>query len=553
VSSQPETLSSAGIVRRSISLERFPWIRRLVSTYAEDFASVAPLFAGDPASPAAWRDTIARVQRAPRDRTRLAEMLGVQLTARGAPAEALAAAAALTDPRAVAIVTGQQAGLFGGPLYTLLKAVTAIQLARKVREEHGVPAVPVFWVDGEDHDWEEVRTADVLDADFAQQRVTLGDLAGAGSLPVARLRLDDRVAGTLDELRGALAATEFTPEVFAALARHYRPGAAVGTAFAGWLDELLGRHGVVVFEADDPAAKPLAGDVFTREISQPGLTSRLARDAGAAMAALGHAPQVAPAEDAVALFYLGETGRVPIRRKGADFLVGERAWPAADLQAEAARHPDRFSPNVLLRPVVQDRLFPNICYVSGPSELAYLAQLKGIYGAFGVEAPLLYSRASATLVDSGAMRFLDRHDLPFEDLHTPDESALNRLLESQLPATLEQAMSRMDEDVASGAERLAPIVAQIDPTLAGAVETTRERMQTALKTLQAKIVQASKRKDETLRRQFERTRVLAFPGGVPQERALCIVFFANRYGHALADRLIDGLPLDTTAHYLLAL
>jgi len=512
---------------------------------------VSSLFAGNPAEPAAWTDAIARVQRSTRDRAALTGVLSAQLERRQAPDAARAAAARLADAATVAVVTGQQAGLFGGPLYTLLKAITAIQLARQVSATHGVEAVPIFWVEAEDHDWDEVRTARVLDADMGLREITLADLDGAGVKPVASLELDDRINEALAALEMALPPTEFTSELLARLRTHYRPGQRMGTAFAGWMDDLLGRYGMVVFEAADPAAKPLVAKLFARELHAPCRTTRFARDTGDAMRALGHEPQVQPADDGVALFYLGDGGRQSIKRHDADYLVGDHARPQADVQQEAAEHPERFSPNVLLRPIVQDSLFPTICYVAGPSELAYQAQLGAIYRDFGVEVPLLYSRANATLLDSAALRFLDKYDVPFEALQPHDESALNRLLESQLPVGVEDALHAASEETRSRLEILKGMMPSIDPTLTGATDTTIERIQDTLKTLHSKIIHASKRKHETLRRQFTRTQALAFPEGHPQERIVDIAFFVNRYGQALCDRLIDGLPLETGTHYVL--
>ncbi|MFI5177078.1 MAG: bacillithiol biosynthesis cysteine-adding enzyme BshC [Vicinamibacterales bacterium] len=551
--SPSETRHVSGAVREAVDLSRLPWIRPLVKAYADDYASVASLFAGNPADSTAWRQTIERVQRARRDRAALAALVGRQLDARNAPTAARQAAATLADPAAVAIVTGQQAGLFGGPLYTLLKAVTAIQLARRVREEHGVPAVPVFWVDAEDHDWEEVRTASVLDANFSPADITLADVPGAGTQPVASLILTETATDAVRSIEAVLARTEFTAEVVGALGRRYRPGAGMATSFAGWIDDLLGAQGLVVFEAADPAAKPLVSEVFVHELTHPCRTTNLAREAGAAMARLGHAPQVEPADDAVALFYLDAEGRRAIRYRDREFVIGETTRPAEALRAEAESHPERFSPNVLLRPLVQDRLFPTICYVSGPSELAYQAQLGGVYREFGVEAPLLYSRATATLLDSAAVRFLDRHHLPLEALHAQDESALNRLLESQLPPTVERALDDTDRQMAERSRALRQAVVGIDPTLGGAVDTTLERMRETLKSLHTKIIQATKRKDDTLRRQFQRTRALTFPAGHPQERTLGVTFFLNRYGLALGERLLEVLPLETDKHYILTL
>ncbi len=534
-------------------MRRLSWIRPLVAAHATDFSTVAELFAGDPASPADWSRTIGRVAAAPRDRAALVRLVSAQLDRRGAPAEARAAAARLKEPAAVAVVTGQQAGLFGGPLYSLLKAITAIQLARRVEREHQAPAVAVFWVDSEDHDWDEVRTATVLDGQLAPVSVSVGDLPGAGHRPVAAITFDESIHTGLRELADALAASEFTPEVAAVLARHYQAGAGVAAAFARLLDELLGPHGLVVFDGADPQAKPLVRDLFVGALDRPGEAARLARQAGDRMARLGHAPQVEPAEDTVALFYLDGAGRRAIRRLGADFAVGDDTRPAGSLRAEARDHPERFSPNVLLRPIVQDRLFPTICYVAGPSELAYQAQLLPVYEAFGVEAPLLYSRASVTLADSAAVKFLDRSQVPFEALHARDDSVLNRLLEAQLPPGLERAFEDTGRLIDERAAVLAAAVTAVDPTLAGAADTTRERMRETLASLHGKLIQAAKRRDDTLRRQFTRTRALLFPDGHPQERVISLPFFLNRYGVGVADRLLEVLPIDTSQHYVLQL
>jgi uncharacterized protein YllA (UPF0747 family) len=271
------------------------------------------------------------------------------------------------------------------------------------------------------------------------------------------------------------------------------------------------------------------------------------------MAALGHAAQVEVGEDMVALFYLDEQGRRPVKRRGPDFAIGDRTVSPAALQAEAAAHPERFGPNVLLRPLVQDRLFPTACFVAGPAELAYQAQLGEVYRAFGVEPPLLYSRASATLADAAAIRFLERSQIPFEAFQAQDDSALNRLLQSQLPAEIERAIAEATAAIDGPLRHLSVAVQDVDPTLTGAVNTTQSRMRETLATLHGKIIQAAKRKDESVRRQFLRTRGLLFPDGQPQERAVSLPYFLNRYGLSLPDRLLDTLPLDTGPHYVLQL
>ena len=539
------------LVIDAIDLRRLPWIRPLVAAYLNDFPSVSELFAGNPADPAVWSSTIARVSSAPRPRAAVAAALARQLEQRQAPVEARAAAAALAADRTVAVVTGQQAGIFGGPVYTLLKAITALQLARQVQARHSTPAVAVFWVDAEDHDWEEIRSARVLDEELALRHVRAADVDGAGTRPAGALHFDANVEHAIRDLESSLPSSEFKTDVLAAIRRRFCPGAGVATAFAGFLDDLLGRHGLVVFESSDPQVKPLVAELFKHELDNPGITGRLARGAAGVMSRLGHQPQVEPPEDGVALLYMDDQGRRPIKRRDNVFVIGDQEHRADDLRAEAAAHSERFSPSVLLRPLVQDRLFPTVCYVAGPSEIAYQAQLGGVYREFGVEPPLLYPRASATMVDSSGARFFEKSGVPLEALQPQDESALNRLLESQLPPAIEQTFEDTVRDVAARAAQLKTAIVTVDPTLSGAVDSTLDKIRDTLKTLQGKIVQASKRKDETLRRQFNKTRALTFPDGQPQERILCTTYFMNKYGPALTDRLLEVLPIDSSKHYIL--
>jgi bacillithiol biosynthesis cysteine-adding enzyme BshC len=321
-------------------------------------------------------------------------------------------------------------------------------------------------------------------------------------------------------------------------------------AFGRWLESVLGRRGLIVFDASDPAAKPLAAGVFAREIERAGETARLAAEAGAAMEARGYTAQVTPQLDTVALFHLNG-GRQPIRIHGNALQVGERAEPKDALLERVRRAPSEFSPNVLLRPIVQDTVFPTVCYVAGPNELAYLGQLRGIYAAFGVPMPLMYQRGTATLLDSNAARFLLRHDLPLEQLQAQDEGALNQLLEAQLPPGVDAALHDVTTLLQERMEQLATSLAQIDATLDGAARSALGRMQDDLKKLHGKIIQAAKRKDDTLRRQFHHVQAQAFPNGHPQERMVGFVQFLNKYGPGLIDRLIEELPTDMGIHWVI--
>ena len=548
----PQTDLATTTTSFPIDIRRFPWIKRLAADYAFEYERVADFFAGNPSDQSAWRDAIARAQRHPRRRNAIADLVLAQQRARAAPSDALAAAARLRDPQTVAIVTGQQAGLFGGPLFTLLKALTAIRLAERTAAEHRVSTVAVFWIDAEDHDWDEVKACGVLDAELNLVRIALGNPAAAGEGPVAGVRLDDSVNAASATLASTLQATEFSPPLLEALRRAYKPGAGMAEAFGQWLESLLGPRGLVVFDSSDPAAKPLVSAVFAREIEHAGATSRLAAAAGAELTARGYHAQVTPQDGHAALFHLDGT-RASIRVGDGRWLVGQSAGTTEAMLQRVRTTPAEFSPNVLLRPVVQDTLFPTVCYVTGPNELGYLAQLRNIYAAFGVPMPLRQQRASATILDANAMRFLVRHELSLESLRAQDEGELNRLLKAQIPPAVDASLEEAARAIAERMEALAQAVSELDATLDTATRSTLGRMQDNLRKLQGKIIQAVKRKDETLRRQFKHAQAQAFPGGHSQERDVGFVYFLNKYGGGLVDRLCEELPLDQGRHWVVTI
>jgi bacillithiol synthase len=551
-SAEPFAPADGPSVRIPIDVRRFPWIRRLAADYAFDFRSVAPFFSGDPADRSAWTDAIARTQAHERRRDAIASVIAAQQERRQAPPPARDAARLLADARTVAIVTGQQAGLFGGPLFTMLKALTALKLAEQVSRDHGIPAVAIFWIDAEDHDWEEVRSCTVFDEELAPRTVSLPARPGAEPSPVATVRLDATVSDALADLERILPDNGFRTALLAGLRRAYGPGVGMADAFGRWLEEVLGARGLVVYDSSDAASKPLVSQVFARELSMPGQTAKLAALAGSDLTARGYHAQVHAQDDSLALFHL-DGGRRAIRQQDGRFVVGDEQFATSALVEQATAHPSGFSPNVLLRPVVQDTIFPTICYVAGPNELAYLGQLRGVYEHFGVPMPLFYPRASATILDSAAVRFLTKYKLPLEALQAQDEAALNELLKAQIPQVVEDSFGDAAQTIESQMGRLVQTIPALDPTLEGAARSTLERMQRDLQTLHGKMIQAAKRRDETLRRQFMHARALAFPGGHAQERTIGFVSFLNQYGPALVDRLDEELPVDLGHHWIVTI
>ena len=481
-------------------------------------------------------------------------MLAAQQARRGAPPEAVDAAAALADPATVAVVTGQQAGLFGGPLFTLLKAITAVATAARLEREHGVRAVAVFWIEAEDHDWDEVRTAAVFDAEFVRRAVEAATPDGAGTAHdrVTRLAAGDRRHG-----RGAVrrAAADRVHAVAAGRARaRVPPGLSAGgvvrtTARAGARPARPGRLRRVRSggqaagggplrhaSSSTPAAARSSPPVRARSSSPAATTCRSRRTPGAA-----------------ALFDL-DGGRHPIRKDGDAFVVGDDGRVTAEALLERARQrPETFSPNVLLRPLVQDTLFPTACYVAGPNELAYLAQLRGVYEAFGDPDA---AGAAAGERDAGRC---GRPALPrratrcrSRTLQAQDERALNALLKSLLPDEVEQSLASARAAIAEHMQAVIAAMPLVDPTLEGRARSALGKMEHELEGLGGKVLQAAKRRDETLRRQFTHAQAQAFPDGEPQERAIGCVSLPEPLRTGAGDPAARGDPVDGGQHWVVA-
>ena len=534
-------------------------MRRFAADYAYRFDDLAPFFAGNPALPDAWTSVIDRTTAHPRDREAMASLIEAQQRRREAPAAgdrghcpASAIRAAWPSSRA------SRPDVFGGPLYTLLKALTAIRVAAEVAREHGVPTVAVFWIDSEDHDWEEVASTTVLDAEFAPRSFTLPAPAGAGHVPVAHLRLDDSITRSRSTRCGAtLPPTEFTDELLEqSLAVAYAPGTRRLRRLRPLAGNRLGPLGLVVYDCADPAAKPLVADVFARGAAAPRPDLRAGgrgrRGAGAAGLSTR---RWRPTSTPTALFHLADgrqahqdlepTGSSSADRSvAADALVDGSRGPPRAVQPEraaAAARPGHALPDGRLR------LRAERTGVPGPTAWG----VRGLRHPDAARGAARARHAARPRRRRGSWRGTPCRSTA---LQARDESTLNRLLEAQLPPSVEAAFQDAQQcRRRRRCPRWSPAVGLIDPTLEGAAKSTLGKLEHELRTLHGKMIHAAKKRDETLRRQFMRARALAFPDGHLQERTLGFVYFLNRYGPSLIDVLATELPDDRGHHWLLTL
>lgn len=519
--------------------------------YLAGAASVAPFFEGGHWDLAAIAQAAERTAAYPHPRREMAESLVRQQLARGAAAAA-ERAATLRDEKAVAVVTGQQAVLFGGPLYVLYKALAAMRLAAALQAQRHAPVVPIFWVAANDHDFAEIREASVLDAAGRLRTLRYAPRDEPHGLPASSILLDDTITKLLEEFAEALPAGAHREALLARLAACYRPGASMSEAFGALLSSLL--PGLVVLDPTDPAVKSLMIPILKRELGEGSPTSRLAAPVGQALVAAGYHQQFPVREGFLNAFVEMEGQRRALALSEQEIEVRSlsRRISIADALAALEADPSSWSPGALLRPLIQDHLLPTAAYVGGPAEIAYHAQIGPSYAHFGIPRPVAFPRPGVTLVESSQARALEAEGLALTDLRADPEALLARWAREANPG-IEPAFARARETIAREMEAIGEALGALDPTLRAAADSAKGRTLHQVGGLEEKAMRALKKRDLVRTERLRRTRDALFPGGAPQERALGLVGLVARHGEAVISELRERIDPWAKGHQVIAL
>jgi bacillithiol biosynthesis cysteine-adding enzyme BshC len=513
-----------------------PHTTRLFSDYLYRFDRVERFYAHNPHDPESFRRAASALEFPAGRRAALVAALAAQNPV-GEPLERLA------REGTVAVITGQQVGLFSGPCYTIYKALTAARLARQLTAS-GVPAVPVFWLATEDHDFEEVNHCWVFDA--RSQPVKLA-LAGGNSArrPVGGIAID---RAPLDELRRAIGDLPFGEEVAALVEAAYAPGRTMGEAFAALVGRVLESEGLLFFDPMHPASRQLAAPMLAETVRNGADLSRALLERERELTAAGYHAQV-HFEAQTSLVFLLENGkRLALRRDGQQYAADGRRFSAADLAARA----EHLSPNALLRPVVQDSMFPTVAYVGGPAELAYFAQSQVLYQQLAAERmPVAVSRQGATLVDARAAKLLDRYGLAVPDVFAPVETVREKLARKLVPGNVSGALEAVRAETAAPFDRLAGALAAFDPTLAEAFARSRRKIEYQLAKTGRKAEREALRRDERAASEAAYLSGLLYPEKHLQERLYSIVPFLARHGMDLISTIGEQLAPECCDHRVL--
>ncbi len=532
-----------------LRLSELPHTSRLFADFADDWNRVAGFYAHAPTL-AGIREAAKKVSLDAAVRRQVADVLTEQNRTIGADAAALRNLQRL-ESGAMAVVTGQQVGLFGGPAFSFYKALTTVALARQLTEA-GLETVPVFWLATEDHDFAEINHTDLLAVDGALHRVALQQPPGTSGQGVGQIVLGDGIAAVVGEAAAACAGSD-GEEVAAALAIAYRPGERLGRAFAELMARLLAGRGLIFLDPADARLHRLSSPVF-RGASE--LCAELSGDLqtrAMQLAKAGYHAQVKVTERSTLLFLEEDGRRHPLRRRGEEFHTAARSFSAPEVLALLQSQPELFSANVLLRPVMQDALLPTAAYVAGPAEVAYFAQCEVVYKRLGRPMPAVIPRAGFTLVEPLQQRLLKKYGLSVSDLFAGRQRVQGSMAGKSLPRELGHRFRTLGRRLEASLARLQSPLGQLDPTLRGALETAGRKMNYQLRKLRGKAARAENVRTGALARHVRILLDSLYPHNSLQERTMSLLPLLARHGMPLLDELEKQIRPENPQHHLLFL
>ena len=454
---------------------------------------------------------------------------------------------------AAAVVTGQQVGLFGGPMFAIYKALTAVKLAEEATAA-GVEAVPVFWLATYDHDLAEVNHVSIPGPDGVLQVLTTPshDVPGA---PVSAVRLGDEIVPLVEQaakLLGDSEAARFLRDC-------YRPGESLGTAFARLYARIFGEWGVIVLDASDGELDRVAEPMFRAAIERADELDAALLARGKALEAAGYHQQVKVNPSSVLLFTIRQGARTPIHRRGeggtSEFIIGADAaaekLSQAELISRIGSSPEQFSPNVLLRPIIQDYLLPTLAYTGGAAEAAYFAQAGAVYEALLGRVTPIVPRFSATIVEPKMQRLIERHGISVPDVFNGPDALRRHLAENGLPRDLQAAFDTARKSLDSHLSNIKENLVKLDRTLVDAAETARSKIEHQLERLHTQAARAEAQKSELVARHAIILSQALYPDKGLQERGVGGIYFLARYGPEFLRQLHDAIQSDCHDHQIL--
>ena len=531
----------------SIDFNQLPF-SKLFQTYIQNFQKVTNFYNGNPLNEEEIGSYYKKFQ-FKGDREKIVELIKQFNEPYDLDGRALQNIEKLKDENTVTIVTGQQLGVYGGPLYTIYKAMTAIAWARKLEEKTGKNVVPVFWMADEDHDYEEIAAVNFPNRNAVnfpnRNEVHTCILSGFDNnkKPVSDLVIPENFKSFRDEIKENLRETDFSAELWNMLDECYQPGITFRKAFGTLISRIFSKHGMILAGSNDKKIKDYLADTIVRSIEN---ASEIGERLNQKSESLANEFHQQAQTDSSLLFLMEEDRRNRISFESGKWNnSGNHEWSSEELLQLVEKQPDRFSPNVFLRPILQDKLLPNAAYVAGPGELAYYGQMKGLYKIFDLEMPFIIPRLSATLIESSITRVMKELPFQFSDYNQRIEDLESHYVEQANIMDVNAFFNEWKKEVAKLSEQKSEEIKEIDPTLKGAAEKATSSYYHTLDALKGKVFRAIKQQNDIQLKRIRKIHMNLFPERELQERKVSFIYYMNKYGLDIWDQILENLENET--------
>lgn len=459
----------------------------------------------------------------------------------------------LSDKKTLAIVTGQQLGIIGGPLYTFYKIITTIKLSRFLSERYDdYNFVSVFWLEADDHDFNEVRSIKIIDDGNSLLTIGYKEEIAEDDLKqsVGLINLDGSINEFFGKLNSSIKETEFKSVIFDRLKNFYKEGKSFKEAFRDLVFNYFDEYGLLIFDPQDSEVKNLLKPVFKKEITDFRIHTEQLVQVSATLEELYHAQvKVKP----VNLFLRVDEGRYSIEPVENEYRLRRKrkSFTQEQLLELLENEPDKFSPNVLLRPICQDYLLPTAFYVAGPSEISYFAQIKPLYELYNIAQPMIYPRSSATILESSIANSLEKYSVKINDIFIDVENIKKKIISSVEESSVDEMFNGISNQLEATFDQLKEKLLDVDKTIADSSNRYRDKILGTVNELKSKAEKAQQKKYEVTLRQIDRAAVHLFPNSNLQEREINFIYFANKYGEEFLNKIFDELQINKFEHQII--
>jgi bacillithiol synthase len=533
-----QMVESPNVETECLPFSSIPHTTRLFDDYLHQFDRVKQFYARAPLSQDWWTDETKKINYPAERRQAVAAILERQNREFGAGEKTLANIERLRQG-AAAVVTGQQVGLFGGPTFCILKALTAVLMAEKAG------AVPMFWLATEDHDLEEINTVNLAAGDHLQKfTVNVPHIEGA---PVGNIAFTDEITAASQQVEALFGKSEISE----LLAASYGKGETFGTAFAKFYTQVFSEMGVVFLNPLDKELHHIAQPVFRAALEKCDEINQALVARNHELEAAGYHAQVKVTPSHTLCFYFEDGARTPVRHQDGEFFIGQRKLPTAELLHEAERCPEKFSANVLLRPLMQDYLLPTLCYIGGPAETAYFAQIEVVYRKLAGRVTPVVPRIFATLIEPRMAKLMDRYQLSLPDLFNTPERTRELVASRALPDSIFKSFDLAAEHLEKALTVIQGPLEKLDKTLIDAAENAGSKMRYQLQGIRDKAARAEARKNTEVMRHADELITALYPNKELQEREIGGAYFLLKYGKSVLDQIKSAVRTGCEEHQVI--